>query len=595
MGRNVLIFIIYGCIHIRRGGGTMANKLELTWYGKDEPIRVEPRLLIENAELSNISKDSDTENMLIHGDNLLALKALEKDYAGQVKCIYIDPPFNTGQAFEHYDDNLEHSIWLNLVNERFKYLYRLLEVDGMFWIHLDDIEVHYCKVLLDEIFTRRNFVAHITYERSAVAGLGQGGYLVNTTEHILLYKKGRLPDKVNLSYEELGFNIIKRYNRFVVNFGERVLVREFTAKSNGELVRVYEHSGVEIASISLRDAKSRETEIRREFVAHLDTLFRGNRVQKENEFQNNIIASLDKGKLYSVDYVPSRGKNQGQETTLYYYNCELLSWLKDTTTLENGMLSKSQKMTTLWKHGEIPKADIANEGGVYFPRSKKPEQLLYRIIEMSTEPGDIVLDSFLGSGTTAAVAHKMGRRYIGIEMGEHAYTHCKTRLDAVVDGNDLLGITKTVDWQGGGGYRFYELAPTLINKDAFGEYVVNKEYDADMLAAAVALHEGFQYQPDDNLFWKQSVGNENSYLFVTTRHLNGTYLDSIKDTMQDDEYLIIACKSFDNGIDKAYDNIVIKKIPQMLLNRCEFGRDDYALNIIHPPIYEDDKEIESDE
>lgn len=572
----------------------MANRLELTWYGKDEPIRIEPRLLIENTELSNVGRDSDTENMLIHGDNLLALKALEKDYAGQVKCIYIDPPFNTGQAFEHYDDNLEHSIWLNLMNERFKHLYRLLEADGMFWIHLDDVEVHYCKVLLDEIFTRRNFVSHITYERSAVAGLGQGGYLVNTTEHILLYKKGSLPDKLNLSYEELGFNIIKRYNRFVVNFGERVLVREFTAKSNGELVRVYEHSGVEIASISLRDAKNREVEIRKEFVAHLDTLFRGNRVQKENEFQNNIIASLDKGKLYSVDYVPSRGKNKGEETTLYYYNCELLSWLKDTTTLENGMLSKSQKMTTLWKHGEIPKADIANEGGVYFPRSKKPEQLLHRIIEMSTEPGDIVLDSFLGSGTTAAVAHKMGRRYIGIEMGEHAYTHCKTRLDAVIAGDDLLGITKTLNWQGGGGYRFYELAPTLINKDAFGECVINEEYDADMLAAAVALHEGFRYQPDENLFWKQSVGNENSYLFVTTRHLNGTYLDSIKDTMQEEEYLIIACKSFDSGLDKVYDNIVIKKIPQMLLNRCEFGKDDYALNIIHPPIYEDE-EMESDE
>lgn len=572
----------------------MANRLELTWYGKDEPIRIEPRLLIENTELSNVGGDFDTENMLIHGDNLLALKALEKDYAGRVKCIYIDPPFNTGQAFEHYDDNLEHSIWLNLMNERFKHLYRLLQADGMFWIHLDDVEVHYCKVLLDEIFTRRNFVAHITYERSAVAGLGQGGYLVNTTEHILLYKKGSLPDKLNLSYEELGFNIIKRYNRFVVNFGERVLVREFTAKSNGELVRVYEHSGVEIASISLRDAKNREAEIRKEFVTHLDTLFRSNRVQKENEFQNNIIASLDKGKLYSVDYVPSRGRNKGEETTLYYYNCELLSWLKDTTTLENGMLSKSQKMTTLWKHGEIPKADIANEGGVYFPRSKKPEQLLHRIIEMSTEPGDIVLDSFLGSGTTAAVAHKMGRRYIGIEMGEHAYTHCKTRLDAVIAGDDLLGITKTLDWQGGGGYRFYELAPTLINTDVFGEYVINEEYDADMLAAAVALHEGFQYQPDENLFWKQSVGNENSYLFVTTRHLNGTYLDSIKDTMQEDEYLIIACKSFDSGIDKAYDNIVIKKIPQMLLNRCEFGKDDYALNIIHPPKYEDE-EMESDE
>lgn len=566
----------------------MANKLELTWYGKDEPIRIEPRLLIENAELSNIAADPNTENMLIHGDNLLALKALETQYAGQIKCVYIDPPFNTGQAFEHYDDNLEHSIWLNLMNQRLRCLYNLLEANGMLWIHLDDVEVHYCKVLLDEIFARQNFVAHITYERSAVAGLGQGGYLVNTTEHILLYKKGALPGKTNLSFEELGFNTIKRYNRYVSNFGERTLVREFTAKSNGEVVRVYEHSGVEIESISLRDVKNREAEIRQEFVIHLDSLFRGNRVQKENEFQNDIIASLDKGKFYSVDYIPSRGKNKDELTTLYYYNCELLSWLKDTTTLESGMLTKSQKMTTLWKHGEIPKADIANEGGVYFPRSKKPEQLLRRIIEMSTEPGDIVLDSFLGSGTTAAVAHKMGRRYIGIEMGEHAYTHCKTRLDAVISGTDSLGITKAVDWHGGGGYRFFELAPSLINRDPFDEFIINEEYDADMLAAAVALHEGFSYQPDSGLFWKQSVGNESSYLFVTTRHLNSTYLDSIKNTMEDGEYLIIACRSFDSGLDKACSNITIKKIPQMLLSRCEFGKADYNLNIVHPPVYDDE-------
>lgn len=256
---------------------------------------------------------------------------------------------------------------------------------------------------------------------------------------------------------------------------------------------------------------------------------------------------------------------------------------------------KTQKMTTLWKHGEIPKADIANEGGVYFPRSKKPEQLLRRIIEMSTEPGDIVLDSFLGSGTTAAVAHKMGRRYIGIEMGEHAYTHCKTRLDAVISGIDSLGITKSIDWQGGGGYRFFELAPSLINRDPFDEYVINDDYDADMLAAAVALHEGFHYQPDSNLFWKQSVGNESSYLFVTTRHLNSTYLDSIKDTMDDGEYLIIACRSFDSGLDKAYGNITIKKIPQMLLSRCEFGKADYNLNIVHPPVYDDEWEEDCDE
>lgn len=164
----------------------------------------------------------------------------------------------------------------------------------------------------------------------------------------------------------------------------------------------------------------------------------------------------------------------------------------------------------------------------------------------------------------------------------------------VIARKDPGGVTKAQNWQGGGGYRFYELAPTLINKDSFDEYVINEDYDANMLAAAVALHEGFRYQPDGDLFWKQSVGNENSYLFVTTRHLNGPYLDSIKGTMEEGEYLIIACRSFDSGLDKAYDNITVKKIPQMLLERCEFGKADYNLNIVHPPVYDDCDEEEED-
>lgn len=204
----------------------------------------------------------------------------------------------------------------------------------------------------------------------------------------------------------------------------------------------------------------------------------------------------------------------------------------------------------------------------------KPETLLERIIHIASNPGDLVLDSFLGSGTTAAVAHKMGRRYIGIEMGDHAYTHCKVRLDKVVAGDDGGGITKSTGWSSGGGYRFYELAPSLINQDDFGEYIINPEYDADMLAAAVALHEGFTYQPDSSSFWKQSVGNEKSYLFVTTRHVTAQLLDSIKDSIGADEYLVIACRSFDSGIDKAYEQIALKKIPQMLLSRCEFGKND---------------------
>ena len=223
----------------------------------------------------------------------------------------------------------------------------------------------------------------------------------------------------------------------------------------------------------------------------------------------------------------------------------------------------------------------------------KPERLIQRIIHIASNPGDLVLDSFLGSGTTAAVAQKMGRHWIGVEMGNHAYTHCKVRMDKVIAGEDPGGITKAQNWQGGGGYRFYEVAPTLINKDP----LTNMSSTRTMMPICWqqrCLHEGFRYQPDGDLFWKQSVGNENSYLFVTTRHLNSPYLDSIKDTMEEGEYLIIACRSFDSGLDKAYDNITVKKIPQMLLERCEFGKADYNLNIVHPPVYDDCDEEEED-
>lgn len=542
------------------------GRLELTWTGKSEKLELEPRILVEDKAKSYGNRSS--KNMLIHGDNLLALKSLESDYTGKVKCVYIDPPFNTKQAFEFYDDDVEHSIWLDLMARRLRILYNLLDENGLLWIHLDDIEVHYCKVILDEIFLRRNFVSHITYERSAVAGIGQGGYLVNTTEHILLYKKGILPEKDNQSYEELGMNIMKRYNKYVSDFGHRELVREFVAKSNGEKVRVYKHTDFKIQSISLKNANDREQELRTEFASHLETLFRGNRVQKENEFQNDIIAGLDKEGFYSMDYIPSRGKNEGQQTTLYYYNCELLSWLRDTTSLnEEGMLTKATKMTTLWKHGEIPKADIANEGGVYFPRGKKPEQLLKRIIEMSTEPGDIVLDAFLGSGTTAATAHKLGRQWIGIEMGEQAYTHCKPRLDAIIDGNDPLGISKSVGWQGGGGYHFYELAPSLLVKNKkLPIYQINPSYTFEMLCEAVCKIEGFKYKPQDVF---HGYSSEKRFIHVTTEFVNAEYIKSLSARLTEGQSLLVY------GIKKQSkmelpDNIEVKRIPKDLLEKCDF-------------------------
>ena len=266
---------------------------------------------------------------------------------------------------------------------------------------------------------------------------------------------------------------------------------------------------------------------------------------------------------------------------------------------KGGQPKKMKNLLSIAHYGIATNEDATLESEHLFGNidsfdNPKPELLISILIGAITNEGDLVLDSFLGSGTTCAVAHKMNRRYIGIEMGDHAYTHCKVRLDKVIDGSDQGGISKSVNWKGGGAYKFYELAPTLINKDDFGEYIINKEYDADMLASAVALHEGFSYEPDKTIFWKQSKGNENSYLFVTTRHLTSSYIDSIESTMEDGEYLIIACKSFESGIDKLYSNITIKKIPQMLLSRCEFDKENYNLNIINPPIYDYEEELEDE-
>ena len=195
--------------------------------------------------------------------------------------------------------------------------------------------------------------------------------------------------------------------------------------------------------------------------------------------------------------------------------------------------------TTLWLRDEVgdnqeAKKEVKNVDSKNVFATPKPERLIQQILTLGSNAGDLVLDSFLGSGTTAAVAHKMGRRYIGIEMGDHAYTHCKVRLDKVISGEDKGGITKSANWQGGGGYNFYELAPSLVVEDKFGNPIINKEYNADMLAAAMALHEGFTYAPDDNYYWKQAK-NENAYLFTTTAHITVEYLSSIESEMQDGE------------------------------------------------------------
>jgi adenine-specific DNA-methyltransferase len=523
----------------------MGNKLELTWYGKEEPVKIEPRLLIHDS--SKDYGDVDSENMLIHGDNLLALKALEKDYAGQIKCIYIDPPYNTGSAFEHYDDNLEHSQWLSLMKPRLELLRRLLREDGSIWISIDDDEGHYLKVLCDEVFGRPNFVNTVLWQKIHSIK-NDAKYLSENHDFILIYAKNK---------EKVKFNLLPR-----------------TEAMNGRY-------------------KNPDNDPRGPWQS-------GDLVANEERTNGYYdVVSPQTGKVFNVP----NGKHwvYSQENMLELINDNAVWFGKDGNSFPRKKrfladVMDGRRGDTWWTSDEVGHNQEAKRENIkLFGKGSafatpKPEKLIERILTLSTNQGDLVLDSFLGSGTTAAVAQKMGRCWIGIEMGNHAYTHCKVRLDKVISGEDQGGISKSVNWKGGGGYKFYELAPSLINYDKFDEPIINKEYDADMLAAAVALHEGYTYQPDENLFWKQSYGTENSYLFVTTRHLTDSYINSIMDTMKENEFLIIACKSYDDKLERLSKQIVIKKIPQMLLSKCEFGKDNYNLNIVNPPIYEEEED-----
>jgi len=552
----------------------MSKKLELTWIGKEDAIEVEPRLLIENPELSNITQDPNTENMIIHGDNLLALKALETKYAGQVKCIYIDPPYNTGSAFEHYDDNLEHSIWLGLMRERLYLLRTLLSDDGFIACHIDDSEGAYLKVLLDEVFGRNNykttFFVRVRYPDKT---LKQDMDYHKEIEQIHIYQKTNLASP-NFKEEIVGFEKFKYY------FKELESGREITL--GGKKVEIFNEHQYEIV-----EGEGSEDGLKEIWAS--GTILDGN--SSGRFFRDYLTGRYETdglGVLYKVwgigddkfDFRYFTGpKREGATKGKYYQGVPL-------DKLESDEITKKIPISNFYDFASSF-GNCRTEGGVGFRGGKKPEKLLEMILNTFSSEGDLILDSFLGSASTAATAHKMGRKYIGIEMGEHAYSLCKVRLDKVISG-DRTGVSKQVNWQGGGGYRFYELTPTLIQKDDFDEEIINPEYDANMLASAVALHEGFTYQPDEEQFWKQAYGSENSYLFVTTRYVSKEYLSAIHSNMVETDYLIIACRSFEDGVEKQYPNITVKKIPQMLLDRCEFGKENYNLNIINPPVYEED-------
>lgn len=484
------------------------GKLELTWVGKYEEEKLEPRILIEDKSKSY--GDSNTENMLIHGDNLLALMALQSEFSGKVKCIYIDPPYNTGNAFEHYDDGIEHSIWLSMMKKRLELLQKLLSEDGFIFVQIDNYEMPYLKVLMDEVFGRSNFINDIIWKRKG-GSVNPTNKLNNMTDYILWYAKSSAAEiypVYTMDDEETQKYINKRFNKIDEN-GRRYRLSPIISPTYSKSL-VYEYKGYKSPpngwSLSLEKMKKFEEE----------------------------------GRLYFPE-----NKNQ-----------------------------RIQRKQFLDEYKGRPIGNLWTDINVINPMSterlnfvgQKPEMLIARVLELGSKEGDLILDSFLGTGTTMDVAHKMKRKWIGIEMGNQCYDFCQKRINNTIDG-EKTGVAEKYGWQGGGGYKFYELAePLFVKSKVLPVYQINPSYTWDMVCEAICKIEGFTYEPSGEF---QGHSSENRFIHITEEFVNTKYVMSIMKNLGDKQSLLIYCKK--NQADMILpENVEVKKIPKDLWDKCNF-------------------------
>ncbi len=539
------------------------TKLELTWIGKENRPKLEPRILIEDPEKSYHAAQRHSENdifnnQLIIGDNLLALKALEQEFTGKVKCVFIDPPYNTGTAFAQYDDGLEHSIWLSLMRDRLEIIRNLLSEDGSLWITIDDNEVHYLKVLCDEVFGRNNFIADIAWKKRDSPPNDR--VIGSTYDHILVYSRTRVRESKKTLAEE-SFNLMAR-----------------TEKANSQY-KVW----------SEPDGPDPRGPFRK-----IDTTAHG----KGGRFVESL-------------YYPVNNPYTGEEVWprdgyCWRHNKKNMELLQADGRLYWGVqgtaktpmrkyfeheAKKGMSAPTIWDDVGLNQ-HATRELEVIFGKkatfdTPKPEFLLQRIVYIATNPGDLIFDSFAGSGTTGAVAHKMGRRWIMVELGEQCDTHIVPRLKQVIDGEDPGGITKTANWKGGGGFRYYRLGPSLIVEDEWGNPVINSEFNSAMLAEAMCKLEGFDYAPSEDVYWIHGKSTETDFLYVTTQFMSREMLVRLSDEVGPERSLLICCSAF--RCDPAqFPNLTIKKIPKAVLKKCEWGHDDYSLEVENLPVRNDE-------
>jgi adenine-specific DNA-methyltransferase len=530
------------------------QKLELTWIGKEHRPKLEPRILIEEPEKSyhaahRVTDRDIFDNRLIFGDNLLALKALEREFTGRVKCIFIDPPYNTGVAFEQYDDGLEHSTWLSLMRERLALLSRLLTPDGSLWVTLDDNEAHYMKVLGDEVFGRGCFIGDLSWQKRD--GPPNDRKIGSIHDHILIWGK-TLPGTSKKTLAEEAFNLMPR-----------------TDKADAQYQVFREPEGADPRGPFRK----------------IDT-----------------TANAKGGRYVESLYYPIKNPYTGQEVwprkgTCWRHNPEEMARLQadrrlywgvtGTATTPMRKLFKTEakqgmSAPSIWsdvgfnQHASAHLEQLFGEKAAF--ETPKPEALLSRIVQIATNEGDWVLDSFAGSGTTGAAAHKHGRRWIMVELHGHCDTLIVPRMKKVIDGDDPGGATEASGWGGGGGFRYYRIAPSLLERDKWGNWVINKAYNAEMLSEAICKLEGFSYEPSDTVYWQHGHSTERDFIYVTTQHLTHEQLLHLSTDVGSDRSLLVMCTAF-RGKAEAYPNLSIKRIPKTVLTRCEWGRDDYSLEV----------------
>ena len=471
----------------------------LNWIGKEAVINhhleVPFHLLKEVPDLS--CGDPGSGNLIVEGDNLVGLKALLPYYRGRVKCACIDPPYNTGNEGWAYNDNVNspaikkwlgetvgkegetldrHDRWLCMMYPRLALLREFLREDGTIWAFLDDNEIHTMRSVMDELFGSSNFLNQVSVKMKLTAGASGGGEdkkLKKNIEHLLIYTRNMNGfQKFNDVYDEEDlFEVIDdmeaegkswKYTSVLLSTGDFVEER-VVLDGAGDPIRVRKFKGIKRTTISalVRSGIVRE----QAYFNNFEKIFSDTNAQ--TSIRTRIIDefhSLAEDELLEAEYIPRSGRDKGVAVKHYYISPTIrrVIWLKDTAIKRKKRIVKLEKAGTYWDG--FPLNNLTKEGGVQFPQGKKPESLIRKILELATEPGDLVLDSFLGSGTTAATAHKLGRQWLGVEMEKHAETHCVPRLNKVIDGTDVGGITNDVAWKGGGGFRYVRLGDALFDE-----------------------------------------------------------------------------------------------------------------------------------